>query len=49
MIFPEYVVHPREGHGYPPYERAHYIDRMERLGKWFRKYLGESDRRALPA
>ncbi|KIW47780.1 uncharacterized protein PV06_00443 [Exophiala oligosperma] len=40
----EYVVYPREGHGIPPWERAHYINRLERLRDWFARYLGQTER-----
>lgn len=41
----EFVVYPREGHALiPPYEQAHYMDRLERLRAWFAKYLGENER-----
>ncbi|KIW17126.1 hypothetical protein PV08_04317 [Exophiala spinifera] len=40
----EYVLYPREGHGIPPWERAHYINRLERLRNWFVKYLGKSEK-----
>lgn len=36
----ELVVYPREGHGmFPPFERAHYIDLMERVKRFFNDTL----------
>lgn len=36
----ELVVYPREGHGgEPPFERTHYIDTLERMKRFFDKYL----------
>ena len=37
----EMVVYPREGHAiFPPYEKAHYIDTLERMKCFFDKHLG---------
>lgn len=34
------VVYPREGHGiFPPFERAHYIDMLERMRRFCNKHL----------
>lgn len=36
----EMVVYPREGHGmFPPFERQHYIDLLERMKRFFDKHL----------
>jgi dipeptidyl aminopeptidase/acylaminoacyl peptidase len=36
----ELVVYPREGHGiFPPFERLHYIDMLERMRRFWDKYL----------
>ncbi len=36
----ELVVYPREGHGmFPPFERAHYIDVLERTKRFYDKHL----------
>ncbi|MCJ1453913.1 hypothetical protein MMC28_004262 [Mycoblastus sanguinarius] len=36
----EFVVYPREGHGiFPPFERAHYIDMLERMKRFYDKHL----------
>ena len=40
----ELVVYPREGHGmFPPFERAHYIDMLERMKKFYGKHLLRND------
>jgi dipeptidyl aminopeptidase/acylaminoacyl peptidase len=37
----EMVIYPREGHGiWPPLERAHFIDMLERMKRFFDKHLG---------
>ena len=37
----ELVVYSGEGHGmFPPFERAHYIDMLERMKRFFDKHLG---------
>ena len=36
----ELVIYPREGHGmFPPFERAHYLDMLERMKRFFDKHL----------
>lgn len=36
----ELVVYPRQGHGmFPPWERAHYVDMLERMKRFFDKHL----------
>lgn len=36
----ELVVYPREGHGmFPPFERSHYIDMLERMKQFFDNHL----------
>lgn len=40
----ELVVYPREGHGmFPPFERAHYIDMLERIKRFYNKHLVKGD------
>jgi len=36
----ELVIYPREGHGaFPPFERMHYIDSLNRIEKFYEKHL----------
>ena len=36
----EFVVYPRELHGaLPPFERAHYVDTLVRMGRWFERLV----------
>jgi dipeptidyl aminopeptidase/acylaminoacyl peptidase len=42
----EFVVYRREGHSiFPPYERAYYIDALERMERFCDKHIGVADSR----